>query len=137
MRKSVFFYLADLSRSLQQTALKSLQRLIPNLTHYRFKIAKQHLLLHGRGCSVPRLTQTRIYVSPKMVDHFICFITSQHIVQDLLFGQKHLSLSLKSSFGSTKCYQNTDSGAYSTTIPRVLQGIRHNLLEPKIFASNS
>ena len=34
-----------------------------------------------------------MYVSPEMVDHFICFITSQHIVQDLPFGQKHLSLS--------------------------------------------
>lgn len=82
-----------LSIMVDKVNFKSLQRLIPNLTHYRFKIAKQHLLLHGRGCSVPRPIQKRMYVSPEMVDHFICFITSQHIVQDLPFGQKHLSLS--------------------------------------------
>lgn len=67
--------------------------MVPNLTHYRFKIAKQHLLLYGRGCSVPRPIQKRMCVSPEMIDHFISFITSQHIVQDLPFGQKHLSLS--------------------------------------------
>ena len=84
-----------LSIMVDKVSFKSLQLLIPNLTHYRFKIAKQHLLLHGRGCSVPRPIQKRMYVSPEMVDHFICFITShdQHIVQDLPFGQKHLSLS--------------------------------------------
>lgn len=82
-----------LSIMVDKVSFKSLQQLIPNLTHYRFKIAKQHLLLHGRGCSVPRPIQKRMYVSPEMVDNFICFITSQHIVQDLPFGQKHLSLS--------------------------------------------
>ena len=29
---------------------------------------------------------------PEMVDHFISFITSQHVVQDLPFGQKKLTL---------------------------------------------
>ena len=82
-----------LSIMVDKVSFKSLQRLIPNLTNYRFKIAKQHLLLHGRGCSVPRPIQKRMYVSPEMVDHFICFITSQHIVQDLPLGQKHISLS--------------------------------------------
>ena len=82
-----------LSIMVDKVSFKSLQRLIPNLTHYHFKIAKQHLLLHGRGCSVPRPIQKRMYVSPEMIDHFICFITSQHIVQGLPFGQKHLSLS--------------------------------------------
>ena len=82
-----------LSIMVDKVSFKSLQLLIPNLTHYHFKIAKQHLLLHGRGCSVPRPIQERMYVSPEMVDHFICFITSQHIVQDLPCGQKHLSLS--------------------------------------------
>ena len=76
-----------------KVSFKSLRQLIPNLTHYRFKIAKQHLLLHRRGFSVPRPIQKRMCVSPEMVDHFICFITSQRIVQDLPFGQKHLSLS--------------------------------------------
>ena len=58
-----------LSIMVDKVSFKSLQRLIPTLTHYRFKIAKHHLLLHGRGCSVPRPTQMRMYVSPEMVDH--------------------------------------------------------------------
>ena len=32
-------------------------------------------------------------VPPEMVDHFISFTTSQHVVQDLPFGQKKLTLS--------------------------------------------
>lgn len=82
-----------LSIMVDKVSFKSLQRLIPNLTQYHFKIAKQHLLLHGKGSLVPRPIQKRMYVSSEMIDHFICFITSQHIVQDLPFGQKHLSLS--------------------------------------------
>ena len=81
-----------LSIMVDKISFKSLQRWIPNLTQYRFKIAKQHLLIHGRGSPVPRTVQKRMYVSPDMVDHFICFITSQNIVQDLPFGQKHLTL---------------------------------------------
>jgi len=79
-----------------------------------------------------------MYISSEMIDHFICFITSQHIVQDLPIGQKHLSL----SSGQVLEVPNVIRALipehnYSTTTPRVLQGIRHNLLEAKIFASNS
>lgn len=81
-----------LSIMVDKISFKYLQRWIPNLTQYRFKIAKQHLLLYGRGWAVPRPPQKRMYVSSEMVDHFICFITSQHIVQDLPFGQKQLTL---------------------------------------------
>ncbi|KAL9968537.1 hypothetical protein ACROYT_G020644 [Oculina patagonica] len=82
-----------LSIMVDKVSFKSLQRWIPNLTQYRFKIARQHLLIHGRGSPVPKPIQKRMYVSPEMVDHFICFITSQHIIQDLPFGQKNLTLS--------------------------------------------
>ena len=81
-----------LSIMVDKISFKSLQRWIPNLTYYRFKIAKQHLLIHGRGCLAPKPIQKRMKVSPEMVDHFICFITSQYIIQDLPFGQKHLTL---------------------------------------------
>lgn len=74
-------------------SLKSLQQYIPDITPYRYKIATQHALLHGRGCPLPKPTQRRMRVPPEMVDHFISFITSQHIIQDLPFGQKRLKLS--------------------------------------------
>lgn len=82
-----------LSIMVDKISLKSLQQYIPDITPYRYKIAKQHALLHGRGCPLPKPTQRRMRVPPEMVDHFISFITSQHIIQDLPFGQKRLKLS--------------------------------------------
>ena len=82
-----------LSIMVDKISFKSLQRYIPNLTPYRFKIAKQHMLIHGRGSPLPKAVQKRMCAPPEMVDHFISFITSQHVVQDLPFGQKKLSLS--------------------------------------------
>lgn len=37
--------------------------------------------------------QKRMRAPPEMVDHFISCITSQHIIQELPFGQKTLALS--------------------------------------------
>lgn len=66
---------------------------IPDLTRYRYNIARQHLLLHGRGTEVPLEKQTRTRVSQERLDHFLAFITSTRIIQDLPFGQKTLKLS--------------------------------------------
>ena len=40
-----------------------------------------------------------MYVSPEQLDHFLDFITSAHIVQDLPFGQKTLKFSTKEEIG--------------------------------------
>lgn len=71
----------------------SLQQYIPDITPYRYAIAKQHALLHDRGCPLPKPMQKRMRAPPEMVDHFISCITSQHIIQELPFGQKTLALS--------------------------------------------
>ena len=63
------------------------------LTRFRFNIARHHLLLHGRGSSVPTVKSTRMYIAPEKLDHFLAFITSTHILQDLPFGEKTLKLS--------------------------------------------
>ena len=68
-----------------------LQRWLPGLTRYRFNVARHHLLLHGRGSIVPATRCTRMYVSAEKLDHFLNYITSAHIVQDLPFGEKTLS----------------------------------------------
>ena len=34
-----------------------------------------------------------MYISPEKLDHFLSFITSTHIVQDLPFGEKTVKLS--------------------------------------------
>ena len=86
-RRQILSIMAD------KISFESLQRYIPNLTPYRFKIAKQYILMHGRGSPLLKTVQKRMCARPEMVDHFISFITSQHVVQDLPFGQKKLTLS--------------------------------------------
>ena len=72
---------------------KELQKWIPHLTRYRYSIARHHILLHGRGSVVAPMKNTRICVSPQKLDHFLTFITSTSVIQDLPFGEKSLKLS--------------------------------------------
>ena len=74
---------------------ETLQNWLPGLTRYRFKIARHHQILHGRGSVVSTVSSRRMYVSPKQLDPFLDFITSAHIVQDLPFGEKTPKLSTK------------------------------------------
>ena len=68
-------------------------RYIPGLTRYRYSMANLHRSQFGRGAQVPQQPTTRIRVDLRQLDHFLGFITSPHLVQDLPFGQKHLKLS--------------------------------------------
>ena len=68
---------------------------IPNLSRYRYNIARHHILLHGRGSAVPLAENTRMKVSAVKLDHFLTFITSPYVMQDLPFGEKTLKLSSK------------------------------------------
>lgn len=70
-----------------------ISRYIPGLTRYRFTVANLHGLQFGRGAQLPQRPTTRIRVDLSQLDHFLGFITSPHLVQDLPFGQKHLKLS--------------------------------------------
>ena len=66
---------------------------IPGLTRYRYTVANLHRLQFGRGAQLPLQPTTRIRVNLSQLDHFLGFITSPHLVQDLPFGQKYLKLS--------------------------------------------
>ena len=82
-----------LSITADKLTFKDLQRWIPNLTRHRFNIARYHLLLHGRGSKVPTVKCTRMHIAPEKIAHFLAFIRSTHIIQDLPFGEKSLKLS--------------------------------------------
>ena len=73
--------------------LKELTQYIPGITSYRFNIARHHKLLHGRGAVVSVDIARRMKVDYAKVDHFLNFITSLHIVQDMPFGERVLKLS--------------------------------------------
>ena len=79
-----------LSIIVDKVSYKELQRWIPDLSRYRYNIARHHHLLHGRGSVVNTLPSTRMYVPAEKLDHFLSFIISTHVVQDLPFGEKSL-----------------------------------------------
>ena len=70
-----------------------ISRYIPGLTRYRFTMANLHQRQFGRGAQVQKQPITRIRVELVQLDHFLGFITSPHLVQDLPFGLKNLKLS--------------------------------------------
>ena len=76
-----------------KVSFKIIQQWLPDVTRYPYNIARHHLLLHGRGVDVPLQKNTRIRVPLDKLDHFLTFITSSRIVQDLPFGEKTLKLS--------------------------------------------
>ena len=74
-------------------SLASIQEYIPGLSQYRYTVANLHRLQHGIGTPVPNQPAARLRVDETQLDHFLQFITSPHIVQDLPFGEKCLRLS--------------------------------------------
>ena len=84
-----------LSIMADKVSFKAVKRWIPNLSRYKYNIARHHVLLHGRGSNVPSSNNTRMKVSPLKLDHFLTFITSVYVMQDLPFGEKTLKLSSK------------------------------------------
>ena len=88
-RRQILSVMAD------KVPFKRLLKWIPDLTKYRYTEAKRHCFLHGRGAPVKSDPSPRKRVSTAKIDHFITFITGSHIVQDLPFGERTITLSTK------------------------------------------
>ena len=88
-RRQILSIMADKVR------YSKLIKYIPGLTRYRFTEAKRHCMTYGRGAPVQSERSPRTDVSSSQIEHFIAFITSPHIVQDLSFGEKSITLSNK------------------------------------------
>ena len=80
-RRQILSIMADL------VPFSRLQKFIPGITYYRVK----HLF--GRGAPVVKEVSPRMRVDSVQLGHFLTFITSPQVVQDLPFGQRHLQLS--------------------------------------------
>ena len=85
-RRQVLSIMADL------IPYSVIQQFIPGITEYRIKAARQHEIQYGRGVPLPVTKSPRIRVDESQLDHFLCFITCPHVVQDLPFGQRYLYL---------------------------------------------
>ena len=73
--------------------LQEIRKYIPGLTKYMFCQARQHILVSGRGAPVIAKQSPRWRIDLNQLDHFLDFITSPYIVQDLPFGERFLKLS--------------------------------------------
>ena len=72
-----------------------LLQFIPGLTKYRFTQTKRHCLTYERGASVPLARVARTDVTTLQIEHFIRFISSSHVVQNLPLGERSITLSKK------------------------------------------
>ncbi len=72
---------------------QQLQSYIPGLSQYKVSIARKHAVEHGRGSPVSQSHTPRIKIDLAKLDHFLTFITSGHVVQDLPFGERVVKLS--------------------------------------------
>ena len=86
-RRQILSIMAD------KVSLATIQQWIPGLTSYRFKVARQHDAVHGSGKLVPTNAQTKLFIPEAKLAHFLDFITSSHVIQDLPFGAKTITLS--------------------------------------------
>ena len=84
-RRQVLSIMVDL------VPFSKLQLFIPGITYYRVKAARHHKHLYGRGVKVDDTRSPRVRVDENQLDHFLTFTTSPHVVQDLPFGELHLS----------------------------------------------
>ena len=85
-RRQILSLMADKVR------YKRLCRYIPGITVYRYTEAKRHCLLYRWGAPVQHSRAPRQEFSVPQIDHFIIFITSPHVMQDLPFGERTISL---------------------------------------------
>ena len=75
--------------------LTTIRRWIPDLTRYRLTAARDHALHYGKGVLPSPAVHTKMFVSQTKVDHFLDFITSLQVIQDLPFGWRSTKLSMK------------------------------------------
>ena len=89
-RKNILSVIAD------KLTFNDLQKWIPDLSRSRFTAARRHGVQYGAEALATQIgkkkTILRHKIDPAQVEHFIEFITSQNVIQDLPFGTRKLRL---------------------------------------------
>ena len=75
------------------TTLEGIQSFLPSVSEFKFTVARKHKIQYGRGVPLPLQKSPRMRVDKDQLDHFLTFIVSPHVIQDLPFGQRYLHLS--------------------------------------------
>ena len=86
-RRQVLSIVADTS------SFETIREHVLGLTAYRLGVAHLHRIEHGPAAPVPTQKAPRLRIDERQLDHFLSFVTSPHLVQDLPFGERLLKLS--------------------------------------------
>ena len=103
-RRQIFSLMAD------KSSLKEMREFIQTVTSYRYSIARRHRMIHGRAATLPNQEKRRMRIEPVKLEHFVSFITSPRVIQDVPFGEKL----------HTQCYQNNDTRAHRPAVSTIL-----------------
>ena len=69
-----------------------IKKLLPEVKDYELRLAKHPAATYGKGEQRTEKTIHLSYINTSQLDHFITFITSSHIMQDLPYGETVLKL---------------------------------------------
>ena len=94
----------------------TISEFIPGLTQYRYTMASLHRMQYGRGAPVPSQRTPRIKIDLQQLDHFLGFITSPHLVQDLPFWREEFRALFRWDNSRTKRYPYDDSRTYCNAV---------------------
>ena len=97
-----------------QISFKLIQSFLPGLTPDRFTAARKHAAEFGHGASIDQSAAVIQRFAYDQIDHFIDFITSEHVCTNLPFGQR----CLKQSNGNELFVPNTIRNMIPTRIIR-------------------
>ena len=116
-RKQILNVMAD------KLSFKDVEQLIPGLSRHRFHFVRLLRLQHGEEAPLLQMpVAVRGRVDPVRLEHFIDFLTSEHIIQDLPFGRRKLKRSkvcvlMQRTKNFPVCFDLSESlSTYQTTI---------------------
>lgn len=82
-----------LSLMVNTFSLKETKKFMPGVTRHHFRVARKHCEQFGAGAPVPKEKIVRTRISEVQIEHFLSFVMSPHILQDMPFGESVLHLS--------------------------------------------
>lgn len=89
-RKNILSIIAD------KLSFSELQKLVPGISRHRFTDARRHGAQYGAEALATKIEKRDVIlrqrIDPAQVEHFINFITSQNVIEDLPFGRRKLCL---------------------------------------------
>ncbi|XP_013404412.1 uncharacterized protein LOC106169495 [Lingula anatina] len=90
-----------------QYSLVEIRKYIPDLSKYKYTMARKHAQIVGHGQPLMKEVSHREHLSDIQIGHFLDFLMSPAVMSDVPFGQVHLKLSSGQKIDVPKMILNT------------------------------